>query len=147
MNAEHQTSGARVLVPVRKDPAAIHELAQPVGIVQCAHSSHAAAGEDTRAPSARPASPAPQTLDLALQQLHDTLKKCGAAECENLIKGAETGYAQFVAALEKISKLALDWEKHRKGEAEHASAKAAGYSEQTEFELEQRIEGSPPKPQ
>ena len=98
--------------------------------------------------ASRSTSLAPQTLDLALQQLHDTLKKCGVEQCENLIKGAKTGYAQFVAALEKLSKLALDWEEHQKGETPNVSAKAPGYSQQTEFELEEKIEGPPsPKPQ
>ena len=48
---------------------------------------------------------APRTLQLALEQLHEALEKCGAEACENFIKGeGESGYAQFVAALEKLSK-------------------------------------------
>jgi len=94
--------------------------------------------------TSRPASLAPETVHLALQQLHTSLKKSGAAQSENLLKGAETGYAQFVATLEKLSKMALDWEDRQKAEAEIANAKPPGFSQQTEFELVQKFEGPTP---
>lgn len=83
---------------------------------------------------------APKMLDLALEQLHDTLEKCGAEQCENLIKGEETGYAQFIATLEKLGKLALDWEEHRKNEKQNA--KPPGFSLETQQEMELKVEGS-----
>src|SRR6266481_5726409 len=88
--------------------------------------------------TARPTSITSQTLQLALEQLHTALKKFGAAQSENLITGEETGYAQFVATLEKLSKMALDWEDRQKAEAEIANAKPPGFSQQTEFELVQK---------
>ena len=96
--------------------------------------------------TARPTFLAPETVHLALQQLHAALKKSGAAQSENLITGEETGYAQLVATLEKLSKMALDWEERRKAETQIANAKPPGFSQQTEFELAQKFEGPPPPP-
>ena len=131
MNTDSQISGARV-----SSPAAISKSSSPPENLESASVLSFAAGEDTRAPG----SLAPHTLDLALQQLHDTLKRCGAEQCENLIKGEETGYAQFIGALEKLSKLALDWEEHRSNE--NQNAKPAGFSIETQQEMELKVEGS-----
>jgi len=93
--------------------------------------------------TSRSTSTTSQTLQLALEQLHAALKKFGAAQSENLITGEKSGYAQFVAALEKLSKMALDWEERKKAQAENASAKPPGYSPETQREMELKIEGSP----
>jgi hypothetical protein len=80
-----------------------------------------------------------ELLDLALSQIAEFLKASGKNRLSALAQEKD-GYAQAIWLLERVSKASLEWREQQCGK-EQAPASSRGISDETQRQLEQKLEG------